>query len=79
MCFDAWIANTDRHAENWGIIAKSNNINVLAPTFDQASSLGRNESDENRIKRMQTKIRVIMYKHMCSAQWPPFMMRMVIC
>ncbi len=57
LCFDAWIGNTDRHAENWGIITKMSSsnmpVNVLAPTFDHASSLGRNESDENRIKRLK--------------------------
>jgi len=55
LCFDAWVANTDRHAENWGIITKTNHTNMLAPTFDHASSLGRNESDENREKRLKTK------------------------
>lgn len=55
LCFDAWVGNTDRHAENWGIITKTNRINVLAPTFDHASSLGRNESDERRIERLRTK------------------------
>jgi len=59
LCFDAWIGNTDRHAENWGIVTKyrmtNQIINVLAPTFDHASSLGRNESDKKRIERLQTK------------------------
>ena len=55
LCFDAWIGNTDRHAENWGIITKGNNINILAPTFDHASSLGRNEPDQKRIERLKTK------------------------
>lgn len=27
----------------------------MAPTFDHASSLGRNESDERRIERLHTK------------------------
>ena len=55
LCFDAWIGNTDRNAENWGVIIKSNNTNVLAPTFDHASSLGRNESDEKRMEKLKTK------------------------
>jgi hypothetical protein len=55
LCFDAWIGNTDRHAENWGIIIQNNKINILAPTFDHASSLGRNESDERRRERLATK------------------------
>ena len=55
LCLDAWIGNTDRHAENWGIIIKNNKINVLAPTFDHASSLGRNEPDARRTERLTTK------------------------
>lgn len=55
LCFDAWIANTDRHAENWGMIIKPEQVNVLAHTFDHASSLGRNESDQRRKTRMVTK------------------------
>jgi len=55
LCFDAWVGNTDRHDENWAIITKVDNGNILAPTFDHASSLGRNESDESRMKRMITK------------------------
>lgn len=54
LCFDAWIGNTDRHDENWAIIVNANNVKRLAPTYDHASSLGRNESDANRIKRMTT-------------------------
>jgi len=30
-------------------------VNVLSPTFDHASSLGRNESDKKRIERLKTK------------------------
>jgi hypothetical protein len=55
LCLDAWVGNTDRHAENWGIITNPNNINVLAPTFDHASCLGRNESDRKRHERLNTK------------------------
>jgi hypothetical protein len=54
LCFDAWIGNTDRHDENWGIIFLPN-VNILAPTFDHASCLGRNESDAKRIERIATK------------------------
>ncbi len=55
LLFDAWVGNTDRHAENWGIITTPDRINVLAPTFDHASSLGRNESDKKRSERLKTK------------------------
>ena len=42
--FDAVIGNVDRHHENWGILRKlvhRNSRGRLAPTFDHASSLGR--------------------------------------
>lgn len=41
---DAVIGNVDRHHENWGILGKVVDGNLkgrLAPTFDHASSLGR--------------------------------------
>jgi excisionase family DNA binding protein len=56
LMLDAWIANQDRHHENWGYVIEPSNGSVhLAPTFDHASSLGRNESDENRVRRLNTK------------------------
>jgi len=44
LLFDAFIGQTDRHEENWGIIiSKSSDNNMeLAPIYDNASSLGRN-------------------------------------
>jgi excisionase family DNA binding protein len=56
LMLDAWIANQDRHHENWGYVIELSNGSIhLAPTFDHASSLGRNESDENRARRLNTK------------------------
>lgn len=61
LLLDAWIANQDRHHENWGWViypAKSPDACAtihLAPTYDHASSLGRNESDEERQHRLVTK------------------------
>tara|TARA_R110002110_G_scaffold383245_4_gene594639 strand:+ start:449 stop:1375 length:927 start_codon:yes stop_codon:yes gene_type:complete len=55
LCFDGWVCNTDRHDENWGIIVNEKlGLKTLAPTFDHASSLGRNENDEKRVKRMNS-------------------------
>ena len=54
LLLDAWIGNSDRHHENWAFIGCEGK-NYLAPTYDHASSLGRNESDERRKKRMTTK------------------------
>lgn len=56
LMLDTWIANQDRHHENWGYVIELSNGSIhLAPTFDHASSLGRNESDENRARRLITK------------------------
>lgn len=55
LMLDAWIGNTDRHHENWSLVVSSNMAIHLAPTYDHASSLGRNESDEERLTRLTTK------------------------
>ncbi len=50
LVLDAVIGNTDRHHENWGILRKRVGDKwqgVLAPTFDHASSLGRELLDES--------------------------------
>jgi hypothetical protein len=57
LLLDALIGNTDRHHENWGLIDHVDPVTQtqsrhLAPTYDHASSLGRNESEENVQKRL---------------------------
>ena len=53
---DAWIANQDRHDQNWGIIyIEGKSSAYLTPTFDHASSLGRNESDVRRKELLESK------------------------
>jgi hypothetical protein len=54
LLLDAWIGNSDRHHENWGFIELGQKL-YLAPTYDHASSLGRNESDRNREARLRTR------------------------
>jgi hypothetical protein len=56
LLLDAWIGNGDRHHENWGVIrvqteSTSEETEYLAPTYDHASSLGRDLSDSQRQKR----------------------------
>jgi len=56
LLLDAWIGNGDRHHENWGIIrmktaSTSAETEHLAPTYDHASSLGRDLSDAQRQRR----------------------------
>jgi hypothetical protein len=49
LVFDALIGNVDRHHENWGILRKQVGggwRGRLAPSFDHASSLGRELQDE---------------------------------
>ena len=53
MVLDALIGNTDRHHKNWGLLqhqhpgAQALSLSV-APSFDHASSLGRELLDERR-------------------------------
>lgn len=49
LLLDALICNVDRHHENWGILRKKVGDNWrgrLAPSFDHASSLGRELADQ---------------------------------
>ena len=54
LILDAIIGNTDRHHENWGVLLDANEDALLglAPSFDHASSLGREHSDERRIRHL---------------------------
>ena len=48
---DALIGNTDRHHENWGAlrnVEQNECVDSIGPTFDHASSLGRELLDERR-------------------------------
>jgi hypothetical protein len=55
--FDAWIANQDRHHENWGMITLPGAMKYLAPSYDHASSLGAIETDRARQDRLTTRDR----------------------
>lgn len=54
LLFDAWVANQDRHHENWGVVSYEDKI-YLAPTYDHAASLGQNETDLKRAEMLRTK------------------------
>ena len=60
LLLDALIANTDRHHANWAVMRTQNldgeNLIELAPTFDHASSLGRELSDQQRIAKLQAQL-----------------------
>lgn len=53
LMLDALVGNTDRHHENWGILISSSRPGhaELAPTYDHASSLGRELTDEVRDRK----------------------------
>ncbi len=59
VLLDAWIANQDRHHENWGAIWTNEESFplVLAPTFDHGAGLARNLLDAERSERLTTKDR----------------------
>ena len=57
LLLDALVGNTDRHHENWGILVRSSSDIRVAPTFDHASSLGRELNDSDRMARLQTSDR----------------------
>jgi hypothetical protein len=56
VMLDAWIANQDRHHENWGAIWDGSTLR-LAPTFDHGAALARNLTNEQRAERLTTKDR----------------------
>lgn len=68
--FDAWIGNADRHHENWALIKPTGRDPYLAPTFDHASSLGRELRDTERHERLVTKDKgrqVEVYANRCES------------
>jgi hypothetical protein len=50
LVLDAWVANQDRHDQNWAVLrrAAASAELRLAPSFDHASSLGFSETDDRR-------------------------------
>ena len=69
LLLDAWIGNSDRHHENWGFI-NLDGKSYLAPTYDHASCLGRNELDGKRKKRLKTNDKtysVEVYANRCKS------------
>jgi hypothetical protein len=66
LLLDALVANQDRHHENWGVIIVPNQGVKLSPTFDHASSLGRNERDEERLRRLNTRDKGSSLEHYAS-------------
>jgi hypothetical protein len=59
VMLDAWIANPDRHHENWGALFDNTKPEgsrlLLAPSFDHGASLARGIKDTDRDERLNTK------------------------
>lgn len=53
LLLDALIVNTDRHHENWAVLQQPDDKRRLAPSYDHASSLGRELDDSGRQRRLQ--------------------------
>ena len=49
LVFDAWIANTDRHAMNWAVLDRKGR-RTLAPSFDHGSALASGSADEDLVR-----------------------------
>lgn len=56
VMLDAWVANQDRHHQNWGATWLAPDLR-LAPTFDHGASLARNLTDHERQERLVTRDR----------------------
>jgi HipA-like C-terminal domain len=52
LMFDAWIANTDRHHENWAALKYEGANYTLSPSYDHAASLGHNVPDTTREEKL---------------------------
>jgi hypothetical protein len=65
LVLDALILNTDRHHENWGVLRTTHpdqSVSYqIAPSFDHASSLARNEPPEKLARWLQEAGRVEAY------------------
>ncbi|MCZ2343906.1 MAG: hypothetical protein LC104_19225 [Bacteroidales bacterium] len=54
VLLDAWIANQDRHHQNWAALDDSQK-RYLAPSFDHGASMARNLQDDERQERLTTR------------------------
>ena len=75
LTLDAIVCNVDRHHENWGILRSSSRANLvatqtIAPTFDHASSLGRELRDDKRASLLkQNRIAEYVSKGLGAIYW----------
>jgi hypothetical protein len=65
LLLDAWVGNSDRHHENWAFIRFCKKT-YLAPTYDHASSMGREILDHKRLLKLNNKS-VTSYVEKCTS------------
>ncbi|UAK39378.1 hypothetical protein K8O93_06780 [Gordonia bronchialis] len=54
LMLDAWIANTDRHAHNWGVVQDpTSGATYLGPTYDHGTALAAGETERKRADRVK--------------------------
>jgi hypothetical protein len=67
LLLDGWIGNSDRHHENWAVVRRGAE-QFLAPTYDHASAMGRNETVarlERRLAGDDPRVTVRTYAEKC--------------
>ena len=76
LVFDALICNVDRHHENWGVLRKRYKDKMrgrLAPSFDHASSMGRELRDTGSKQNRERYLRELgMAKYLERGRGPIF-------
>ena len=75
LLLDSLVGNTDRHHENWGVLALGTVAGLsveLAPSFDHASSLGRENTDDRRCRLLEELDHRATVEIYCSKGRSPF-------
>ena len=67
LLFDAWIANQDRHVENWSVLRGPSGSLGLAATYDHGSSLAFNKTDEARLRLLREPVALANWLRRASA------------
>jgi hypothetical protein len=60
LTLDAWIANSDRHEQNWAVLREGSEL-YLCGSYDHSSSLGWNVRDAERTERLADRARLVKW------------------
>ncbi len=72
IVFDCFVANQDRHHENWGYLINKKKKIILAPTYDHAAGLGCKVSNTEAKERFATRDKNYTLEAFCSKAKTPF-------